>query len=31
MSAHTEAEFNIFMSQLSDTNATLSFWTDSIR
>ncbi len=28
MGAHTEAEFNIFMSQLSETNATLSFWTD---
>ncbi len=28
MNAHTEAEFNIFMSQLSETNATLSFWTD---
>lgn len=28
MSAHTEAEFNTFMSQLSETNATLSYWTD---
>lgn len=28
MSAHTEAEFNAFMSQLSETNATLSYWTD---
>lgn len=28
MSAHTENDFNIFMSQLSETNATLSFWTD---
>lgn len=28
MSAHTEAEFKTFMSQLSDTNATLSYWTD---
>ena len=28
MSAHTELEFNTFMSQLSETNATLSYWTD---
>lgn len=28
MSVHTEAEFNTFMSQLSETNATLGFWTD---
>jgi len=28
MSTHTEAEFQIFMSQLSETNATLSYWTD---
>ena len=28
MSAHTEAEFLTFMSQLSETNATLSYWTD---
>lgn len=28
MRAHTEAEFKIFLSQLSDTNATLSYWTD---
>ena len=28
MSAHTEAEFKTFMSQLSETNATLSSWTD---
>jgi len=28
MSAHTEAEFKTFLSQLSDTNATLSYWTD---
>lgn len=28
MSVHTEEEFNVFMSQLSETNATLSFWTD---
>lgn len=28
MSVHTEEEFNRFMSQLSDTNATLDFWTD---
>lgn len=28
MSAHTEAEFKAFMSQLSETNATLSYWTD---
>ncbi|MGM9691017.1 MAG: type II restriction endonuclease [Bacteroidaceae bacterium] len=28
MSAHTEAEFKTFMSQLSETNATLSYWTD---
>lgn len=28
MSAHTETEFRTFMSQLSDTNATLSYWTD---
>lgn len=28
MRAHTEEEFKIFMSQLSETNATLSFWTD---
>ena len=28
MSAHTEAEFKAFMSQLSETNATLSCWTD---
>ena len=28
MRAHTEAEFKTFLSQLSDTNATLSYWTD---
>lgn len=28
MKAHTEEEFKVFMSQLSETNATLSFWTD---
>ena len=28
MSAHTEEEFEVFMSQLSETNATLSYWTD---
>ncbi len=28
MSAHTEEEFKTFMSQLSETNATLSYWTD---
>lgn len=28
MAAHTEEQFNQFMSQLSETNATLSFWTD---
>lgn len=28
MSAHTEAEFKTFMSQLFETNATLSYWTD---
>lgn len=28
MAAHTEEQFNLFMSQLSETNATLSFWTD---
>lgn len=28
MSAHTEADFKTFMSQLSETNATLSYWTD---
>lgn len=28
MSVHTETEFKTFMSQLSETNATLSFWTD---
>ena len=28
MAAHTEKEFEIFMSQLSETNATLGFWTD---
>lgn len=28
MAAHTEEQFNLFMSQLSKTNATLSFWTD---
>ena len=28
MSAHTEKEFKTFMSQLSETNATLSYWTD---
>ena len=28
MSAHTETEFKTFMSQLSETNATLSYWTD---
>lgn len=28
MNAHTEEEFNLFISQLSETNATLSFWTD---
>lgn len=28
MSAHTEAEFKTFISQLSETNATLRYWTD---
>ncbi|MBR1643834.1 MAG: type II restriction endonuclease [Bacteroidales bacterium] len=28
MSAHTESEFKTFLSQLSETNATLSYWTD---
>ena len=28
MKAHTEADFKTFMSQLSETNATLSYWTD---
>ncbi len=28
MNAHTEEEFQSFMSQLSETNATLGFWTD---
>ena len=28
MNAHTEEQFNTFMSQLSETNATLSYWTD---
>ena len=28
MSAHTEEEFKTFISQLSETNATLSYWTD---
>ena len=28
MAAHTEEQFNQFMSQLSETNATLNFWTD---
>lgn len=28
MKAHTEQEFERFMSQLSETNATLGFWTD---
>ena len=28
MKAHTQQEFDIFMSQLSETNATLGFWTD---
>lgn len=28
MKAHTEEDFKLFMSQLSETNATLSFWTD---
>ena len=28
MSVHTESEFKTFMSQLSETNATLSYWTD---
>ena len=28
MAAHTEEQFNQFMTQLSETNATLSFWTD---
>ena len=28
MKAHTPQEFELFMSQLSETNATLSFWTD---
>lgn len=28
MAVHTEAEFNTFMSQLSETNATLGYWTD---
>ncbi len=28
MAVHTEEQFKTFMSQLSETNATLSFWTD---
>ena len=28
MNAHTEEQFKTFMSQLSETNATLSYWTD---
>ena len=28
MAAHSEEQFNVFMSQLSETNATLNFWTD---
>ncbi len=28
MNKHTEEQFNTFMSQLSETNATLSFWTN---
>lgn len=28
MNVHTEEQFNTFLSQLSETNATLSFWTD---
>lgn len=28
MAAHTREEFDLFMSQLSETNATLGFWTD---
>lgn len=28
MAAHTEEQFNQFMTQLSETNATLNFWTD---
>jgi len=28
MNNHTEEQFNTFMSQLSETNATLGFWTD---
>lgn len=28
MKAHTQQEFDLFMSQLSETNATLGFWTD---
>ena len=28
MRAHTEEEFKTFMSQLSETNATLGYWTD---
>lgn len=28
MNKHTEEQFNTFMSQLSETNATLGFWTD---
>lgn len=28
MKVHTQQEFDIFMSQLSETNATLGFWTD---
>ncbi len=28
MAAHTEDQFDQFMSQLSETNATLGFWTD---
>ncbi len=28
MNAHTQEEFNIFMSQLKETNATLAFYSD---
>lgn len=28
MNIHTEEQFNTFLSQLSETNATLGFWTN---
>lgn len=31
MNVHTEEQFNTFLSQLSETDATLSFWTDFTR